>query len=245
MKGYKGIEYRNGILRSKYNSIFEVGIPTPHVEIDSGIGFSESGYSYSKTIEDVVYWEDFIQSDNVALRQIRLFEIETVGDYTGSTNHYKAESIIVKREVQQAEILEYLSDNSEAFNVVLSEVGAETFEKYKRRTIIGYTKEIEEEKINTIYLNSCLRKDQKGLCLQDSNGSGSLELCESCSGKEWNGSLKSNEHEYWYLLSRAKLLQGHSLNSIECYRKLKEDIKRRNEYEMLEQIEEYLHNKNK
>lgn len=245
MKGYKGIEYSNGILRSKYNSIFEVGIPTPHVEIDSGIAFSEAGYSYAKTIEDVVYWEDFIQSDNVGLRPVRLFEIETVGDYTGSPNHYKAESIIVKREVQQAEILEYLSNNSEAFSVVLSEVGMETFEKYKRRTIIEYTREVEEEKIKKIYLNSCLRKGQEGLCLQDSNCSSNLELCESCSGKEWNGSLKSNEQDYWYLLSRAKLLQGHSLNSIEYYRRLKEDIKRRNEYEMLEQIEEYLHNKNK
>ncbi|MBN3407949.1 hypothetical protein CJF15_02015 [Clostridium botulinum] len=242
MKGYKGIGYRNGILRSKYNSIFEVGIPTPHMEIDSGIGFSESGYSYCKTIEDVIYWEHFIQIDSSALREIRLFEIESVGDYTGTGDHYKAESIIVKREVPQAEILEYLLYNLAAFKVVLSEVGMETFKKYKSRTIIEYTREIEEEKIKRIYVNSCLRKNQKGLCLQESYSSSDLKLCENCAGKEWGGSLKSNEHDYWYLLSRAKLLQGYSLNSIEYYKKLKEDIKRKNEYEMLELIEGYLHN---
>ena len=174
--------------------------------------------------------------------QIRLFEIESLGDYIGSDNHYKAESIIVKREVLQAEILEYLSHNSDAFKVVLNEVGMETFGKYRNRTIMEYTKEIEEDKIKRIYINTCFMKNQKELCLQESDSSSDLQLCENCVGKDSNRGVKSKEHDYWYLLCRAKLLQGHSLNSIEYYKKLKEDIKRKNECEMLELIEEYLHN---
>ena len=39
---YKGVELRNGILRSKYKGIFEINVSREFHEIYDGIGFSDN-----------------------------------------------------------------------------------------------------------------------------------------------------------------------------------------------------------
>lgn len=108
MVGYKGIILNYGILKSKYEQKFELGIEAPKVAVDDGIAFSEAGYSFCGTMEEVLLHMNYLDvSMNKAKLDIRLFEIETLGKVIGNSAHYKAESIILKREVVAEEIVRY------------------------------------------------------------------------------------------------------------------------------------------
>ena len=80
MVGYKGIILNYGILKSKYEQKFELGIEAPKVAVDDGIAFSEAGYSFCGTMEEVLLHMNYLDvSMNKAKLDIRLFEIETLG----------------------------------------------------------------------------------------------------------------------------------------------------------------------
>lgn len=113
MIGYKGVVLKNGILRSKYGDIFEVDIPREYQEVDDGVAFTECGYSFCETIEEVVCHENFIMSlEHRRIRDVRLFEVDTLDEKViGKSYHYKASRIKLVREVSKNEIIKYFEDN--------------------------------------------------------------------------------------------------------------------------------------
>ena len=126
--GFKAIELKNGILRSKTNGnkqgiIFEIGIESQYSEVCSGISFAENGYSFCDSIDEVLDHEaDFINPlDERRFRDVRLFRIKTSGLVIGDSSHRKAERITVIDEVIQSELVEYFCNNKFIYNT-LSEV---------------------------------------------------------------------------------------------------------------------------
>lgn len=236
MIGYKGVILRNGILRSKYEDIFEVNIPREYQEVDDGIAFSECGYSFCGTVEEVVFHENFICSlKQRRIRDVRLFEIDTLdGKVIGDSYHYKASKIKLVREVPKNEIITYFASNPSARNVMLgslerdgknsnfyAEYCAEEFELYR---LIEDRNEIEE-----LYVRSCGRLGQKGLCQQDLSKRLKICECNGCLGFGIPLGPKTYEADYLYLLARRKLKMGIDLEHIDEYKELK---KRKQKYEV-------------
>ena len=194
MIGYKGIELRNGILRSKYNDIFELNVPTEPMEVDDGIAFTEAGYSFCGRIEQVVSHENILPAlKHPASRDIRLFEIESIGDVVGSSYHYKSTQIIVKREITQAELITYLDGNDNAQEYIFKNITKEQFSAYKSLNIDDYHIITSEKDIEKTYVKSCARLGQAHLCCQTDNGDLQLSLCDSCTGINWYLNLKTYE----------------------------------------------------
>ena len=240
MKGYKGIEVRRGILRSKYNSIFELNIPAQERDLmENTIAFSECGYSFCGSIEDVLYHESIMNIESLAMRNVKLFEIETRGIVRGTTFHYKAESIIVKREILQNEIIEYFANNLNAAEILYKEVGKENYEKYRKKVKTPYRVLYDKNEIEQEMVRSCIRLGQEDLCVQNKNDIQQMSICESCIGKEYAGDTMSYSEDYFYLMARSRLIKGHVLKDIKEYHELKE----RNqvyECEALEHIERFV-----
>lgn len=241
MKGYKGIVLKTGILRSKYDDIFEVGIPREFHDVDDGFAFSEAGYSFCGTIEDVIYHENYICTEKQRrCREVRLFEIDTEnGKVVGeSSYHLKTTNIKIIREVTQHEILEYLKANKKAMEQVLKEVGKDVFETYICEEIEPYRRLYDIKDIENVYVKSCLRIGQKELCSQDISAKLDLLRCNDCIGINWRGDLLSNEADYLYLLARKKLIEGMDISLIEEYQRLC-SMKKKKECDSLKRIDDY------
>lgn len=224
MKGYKGVVLRNGILRSKYEDIFEVNIPREYQEVDDGIAFSECGYSFCGTIEDVVCHESFIcshQQRNV--RDVRLFEIDTLdGKVLGGSYHFKTSKIMLTREVPKEEIVKYFKDNTLARDKMIDHIasgktGSSIYEEYCLDRYEGYRLIEEAEEIEDLYVRSCARLYQDKLCQQKCSRNLKLSECNGCFGFEILLGPKTYEADYLYLLSRRKLKRGLPLIEIEEY----------------------------
>lgn len=223
MKGYKGVILKNGILRSKYNDIFEVGVPREKHDVDDGgVAFTEAGYSFCGSIEDVIYHEKYIStSKGRQYREVRLFEIDTMeGQICGNSYHHKASIIKLVREVTQKEILEYLTNNAVAKKDVIDEVRSDVFETYSTEVILPYRLINKEEEIEDLYVRACARLGQVGLCNQSSIGKLHQRDCEGCIGISWTLDLLTYEKDYLYLLARKQLIEGADLSSINEYNKL-------------------------
>lgn len=223
MTGYKGIQYINGILRAKVSfgktgEIFEVGVPKQKVEIDDGMGFSDNGYSFCGKMEEVLLWEDYCEP--LKNRKLgvdsRLFLIDTLnGKVIGSSSHYKAEQIVVLREIAHDEIVQYFTEHPELRDGITEEAWKmfcdDKFEEYKLK--------IDVDEINNTIIENCMRLGQLGLCKQTS-GNYVLSKCEECEGKTWSGDTFCDLTDYYYLHARSKLYDGMSLDNIDEYQKL-------------------------
>lgn len=224
MKGYKGVVLKNGILRSKYQDIFEINIPREYQEVDEGIGFSECGYSFCGTIEDVVCHENFICSyQQRKLRDVRLFEIDTLdGKVIGESYHFKTSKIKLIREVTKEEIVKYFKDNTLARDKMIDhitsrEMDSSVYEEYCLDRYEGYRLIEEVEEIEDLYVRSCYRLYQDNLCQQKSSRNLKLAECNGCNGFEMLLGPKACEADYLYLLARRKLKGGLPLIEIEEY----------------------------
>lgn len=224
MLGYKGIRHINGILRSKSSSrkakdIFEVGVPKQKVEVDDGIAFTEIGYSFCGKIEYVLDWEGICTPLEYRKRgcvDSRLFLIDTLDSkVVGSPEHYKAEQIVVLREITHDEIVQYFTKNPNLKNTIDQELwkkfSNDRFDKYKRI--------IDSNEINKTLISNCSRLGQLNLCKQDSHEF-LLSKCEECDGSRWCGDTLYDLTDYYYLHARRKLFCGMCLEEIEEYHKL-------------------------
>lgn len=219
MVGYKGIVLKNGILRSKYDTIFELDVPTPKKEVtEEAFGFTESGYSFCGNIADVMYHEDFLITSN-PWRDVRLFEIESIGKVVGNAYHYKAESIIVRREIAKDEILEYFKLNKDATNEAIDKYGDTILTEYEKSCIEPYRQVYLLDEINEIIVKACKRIYQVNLCLQE-KGVYDITKCENCQGKNWLASSMSYDDDRLYLKARTKLVQEKELQDIDEYNTL-------------------------
>lgn len=223
MIGYKGVILKCGVLRSKYGDIFELGVPREEQEVDDGIGFTEAGYSFCGSIEEVIYHENFVNTEKQRIyRDVRLFEIDTMnGIIYGDSYHYKTSNIKLVREITQKEIIEYLSNKKEAKSKVIDEVGQEIFNAYLNEDISPYQLLLNVSELDDLYVRSCMRLGQKDLCKQDLNRKLESKTCGKCNGLSWPGDLHSNELSYLYLLARKKILDGANIASVDEYEKLK------------------------
>ncbi|MCR4782166.1 MAG: hypothetical protein K5851_05460 [Lachnospiraceae bacterium] len=236
MIGYKGIELRKGILRAKNRfsdgtDIFEVGIEQPFYEINDGPGFTENGYSFCGTIEDVLYWENYLTQPSIRryYPDIRLFEIET-GDskVIGVSSHYKAEKITVVREITQEEIIDYFEKHADRLK------GEEktAFDIYKNEHLKPYEQILDKCKINETIVNSCIRLRSGDFCLQSETHL-SLENCSNCKFNDIKGDALYDMTDYFYLHARRQLYEGKSLDGIEEYHELDGHISERVSLELL------------
>lgn len=200
MTGYKGVILYHGILKSKYRQVFELGIATPMLQVDDGLAFSEAGYSFCGTMEEVLYHMNYLSvATNNAMQDTRLFEIETTGQVVGASYHYKAESITLKREILAPEIVDYFT--KKRFDGKLGEIISEYLPEYKRCSPVPY-KECESiEEIRKIMVTSCLRLGQKDLCRQDPP-KWDYDICKSCTGYAWLGDPGSYEEDYYRLYEK-------------------------------------------
>ncbi len=227
MIGYKGIEYRNGILRAKSNGdspgdIFEINIPKQKVRVVGGPGFTEIGYSFCDSIEGVLNWEEYIDTllEKQSVRDIRLFEIDTLDTKTvGSGNHIKAEQIVVKREIVQSEIIQYFSKRPRLLDQKILEgrIRKEIWEKYCSEKIEDYEVILEERKIAEIPVKNCFRLHTR-ICQQSDELL--FENCKNCEGKTWKRDAYDHLNDYLYLQSRRKLYEGMQLKDIKEYKLL-------------------------
>lgn len=233
MIGYKGIELRNGILRAKTNGyangdIFELGVPKQSVDINDGIAFSENGYSFCGTVEDVLGWMDYLTEEKYRSISVdmRLFEVDTLdGVVIGGSSHYKSSKIVVNREISPNEIIQYFTDNPEK---LCSEKNKKQFEKYCNDIPSQYHAVKNIVEIKKLMVEKCMRLGQKNVCLQD-DGCLDMDKCKSCKVKDVLGDVYYDLSDYYYLVTRSKLYDGVKLSSIEEYNNLQEkSIERRN-----------------
>lgn len=199
MVGYKGIILNYGILKSKYEQKFELGIEAQKVAVDDGIAFSEAGYSFCGTMEEVLLHMNYLDvSMNKAKLDIRLFEIETLGKVIGNSAHYKAESIILKREVVAEEIVRYFSTNK--FTGKIGRIVSEYLPRYIEHPTKPYKECQTIQDIEDIMVGSCLRLGQEEVCMQKQMKK-EYALCKLCIGYEWSGDPGSYEEVYEYLFN--------------------------------------------
>ena len=223
MLGYKGIQYVNGILRAKVSfgktgEIFEVGVPKQKVEIDDGVGFSENGYSFCGKMEEVLPWENYcepLKNRKIGIDS-RLFLIDTLDSKViGGSSHYKAEQIVVLREITHDEIVQYFTEHPELRGNIEEEPWKifcdDKFEEYKLK--------IDADEIDRTIIKNCFRLHQSNLCKQDSQDY-MLSKCEKCEGQKWKGDTFYDMTDYNYLHARRKLYNGIHLKEIEEYQKL-------------------------
>lgn len=222
MKGFKGIEVVNGILRSKSNgneagAIFEIGVLTDKSAIDDGIGFSENGYSFCGAIEDVLPWENFLGPKHTPGYVVsRLFKIDTLSSRViGSKSHYKAERIVVLEEVCKEEIIDYFKRNPNR----LPEEYRQDFESFCEMQWKPYAEVLDQKRIGAVIVDNCFRRRQKSLCLQE-DGFEDIEKCKTCLGYNWSGDVGNSMVDYMYLQARRKIKAGMPLTDIEEYHRL-------------------------
>lgn len=241
MKGYKAFKYENGILRSKINigktgDIFEIGIPKQKVEIADDISFSENGYSFCGTIEEVASRMDIL----TPLRgrkdggiDYRVFLIDTLDSQViGTSSHYKAEQIVVEREITQNEIIQYYLDNPK----LKPNIKENLWDEFCNNKIQPYKFLIDEKEINDLIIENCFRYLQDKLCNQISKNL-CLEVCKECKGWKWKGDTHGRMTDYYYLIARLQLFNGVALNNIDEYHKLEDH---ENERKSLCLISDYL-----
>lgn len=224
MQGYKGIQYINGILRARFGfgktkDIFEIEVPKQKVKIDDGMGFTENGYSFCKTIEEVLMWENYCKPLKLrkAEGDCRLFLIDTLdGKVTGCSNHYKAEQIVVLREITHDEIVQHFTKNP----AMRANMEKELWETYCNDKIEEYKLQIDADEIDKTLIENCARLGQVGVCKQDFPNF-MLSKCKECEGKEWSGDTFHDLTDYYYLYARKKLYDGTPLENIEEYHSLK------------------------
>lgn len=248
MIGYKGVELRNGILRSKYKDIFEINVPREFHKIYDGIGFSDNGYSFCGSIEDVLFHECYI-SPMVRRknRDIRLFEIDTLdGDVIGESYHYKSSKIMLTREISQDEIIQYYSDNANARSMMLKRLkqvdfGEKIYEEYCSCDVKPYMLITDIFEIEDTYVHSCGRLLQSSRCQQKYATGLRVLGCEGCAMFNFADGPKECEQDYLYLLARRKLYMGENLKDIEEYSIL---IKKKCKEETagLKLLSDFLHN---
>ena len=202
MIGYKGVILYHGILKSKYKQAFELGIAAPMLQVDDGFAFSEAGYSFCGTMEEVLYHMNYLNvATNNAMQDTRLFEIETSGQVVGGSYHYKAESITLKREILAPEIVDYFKKKQ--FDGKLGEIVSESLPNYLEHPPVPYKEYESVEEIEKIMVTSCLRLGQKDLCMQDPP-KWDFDICKSCLGYAWLGDPGSYEEDYHYLCEKLK-----------------------------------------
>lgn len=224
MRGYKGIQDINGILRAKVGfgktkEIFEVGIPKQKVKIDEEMGFTENGYSFCGKIEEVLFWEDYCMplENRKADVNPRLFLIDTLGSkVVGCSSHYKAEQIVVLREITHDEVVRYFTEYPE-LRVGIKE---SSWKKFCDDKFEGYKLKIDTDEINKTLIKNCRRLGQKSLCKQDSLDY-VLSKCKECKAQMWLGNVFYDLTDYYYLHARKKIYNGMLLEEIEEYQKLK------------------------
>lgn len=224
MIGYKGVVLKNGILRSKYGDIFEVDIPREYQEVDDGVAFTECGYSFCGTIEEVVCHENFIMSlEHRRIRDVRLFEVDTLDEKViGKSYHYKASRIKLVREVSKNEIIKYFEDNILAKQRLIRQLKKEKkcldiYDKYCSEEYEEYRIIEDADEIEDLYVHSCMQIYQENLCKQNNLKYLKISNCESCFGYKIRHGPKTYVADYLYLLARRKLNMGLSLNQIDEY----------------------------
>lgn len=223
MLGYKGIRYVNGILRAKVSfgnsgEIFEVGVPKQKFKVDENEGFTENGYSFCEKIEDVLFWEDYCKPLDIRRKGVdsRLFLIDTLDSKViGTPTHFKAEQIVVLREITHNEIVEYFTKYPE----LKKHIKNDTWKQFCNDKIEEYKQIVDEAEINKTIVKNCIRLGQLGLCKQDSINL-LLSKCKNCIGKAWPGDAFCNLTDYYYLVARMKLYNGINLEEINEYNKL-------------------------
>lgn len=246
MIGYKGIILTNGVLRSKYGDIFEINVPREYQEVDDGMAFSECGYSFCGTIEEVSYYESFIAPMQTRkFRDVRLFEIDTLdGTVIGSSSHYKSSKIKVVREITQNEIIGYFKNNTAAMEKMLKGPDwtgekCDTYGLYCSEKIEDYKYIDDIDEMEDLYIRSCERLEQKGLCQQkDLLQKLKISGCNGCFGYYILGGPKTYKEDYLYLLARRKIKNGMNLEQIEEYDNLKARRKK-NEIKALELLNKW------
>lgn len=163
----------------------------------------------------------------------RLFLIDTLDSCViGSSKHFKAEQIVIEKEITQDEIIQYYLDHPE----LKPNIREDLWNEFCNDKIQPYVYVKEEKEIEDLIIKNCLRYGQDDLCAQISNDS-YMEICEKCIGWQWRGDTRSNMKDYLYLIIRSKLYNGIELNCIEEYHKLEGY---ENERKSLRLISEYL-----
>lgn len=231
MIGYKGIALHHGILRSKIRSgtsgdIFELNVPKEIQEINNGIAFSEIGYSFCGSMEDVLNHEPYItplEDRKPGFVDSRLFEIDTLdSECIGSSYHYKAKQIKLVREVPFDEIVDYLDSY---FRRHPNAEKKALFARYRKEPIPAYTPVYDVKEIEKLFVRECIRLFQEDMCVQTPGNEYSLDKCKEClngHGAYLAMDALSEENDLLYLLARSKVHFGQSLDSIEEYAMLKE-----------------------
>lgn len=226
MIGYKGIEVINGILRSKSNEgfadIFELGVPKERVEVDDGIAFTETGYSFCETIEYVLPWENYFRPINIpGFFGSRLFRVDTLdGKVVGTSNHYKSEKIVILEEVQKDEIVEYFSNNPNR----LPNNYKDSYESFKCMQWKPYEENPDSKAINKTLVENCLRRWQKSICIQRGRHE-DVNRCKGCQGYKWMGGVGEYRSDLWYLEARRKIRLNQNIQDISEYRLLEKKSK--------------------
>lgn len=244
MKGYKAVLYENGILRSKINfgktrDIFEIGIPKQKVEVTKDIAFSENGYSFCGTIEEVANCMDIlapVRGRTPAGVDYRLFLIDTLDSLViGTSNHYKAEQIVLEKEITQDEIIRYFMDNPK----LRANIDEKLWNEFCNGKIQPYILIKEKKDIEELIIENCIRYQQYDLCKQVPDNL-DIGVCKKCKGWKWSGDTQSNMKDYFYLIARSKLYNGAELYDIDEYYNLNSY---ENEQNSLRLIKEHIKNK--
>ena len=223
MLGYKGIQYSNGILRAKVSfgktgDIFEVGVPKQKVQIYDDRRFTENGYSFCRKIEDVLNWENYCEllKNRIGGVDSRLFLIDTLDSRViGGSDHYKAEQIVVLREITHDEIVQYFT----AHPMLRGRISEEQWGKFCDDKFEEYKLIIDADEINKTLVKNCLGLGQVTFCKQDSQDY-ELSKCIGCGIKTIRGNTFYDLTDYYYLHARRKLYIGVPLEDIEEYQEL-------------------------
>lgn len=246
MIGYKGIVLKNGILRSKYDDIFEINVPRERQELNDNVAFTECGYSFCDSIEDVIKYENYIMSSKQRFyREVRLFQIETLdGMVLERSGHYKTSSIKVVREINQKKIIDYFSSKQNLIKKIKDYLFSNyknfyIFEEYCNDKVEDYRMITDADKIQDLCIRSCVRLGQQDFCKQDlmSRILKYYKYIES-DGNNLPLSPKSYEIDYFYLMARSKIKSKIQLGDIKEYNILKR-YNKKYEIESLQRLSDF------
>ena len=196
-----------------------MNVPKPKVKINEEMGFTENGYSFCGKIEEVLFWENYCMPLENRNRDVnpRLFLIDTLDSkVVGCSSHYKAEQIVVLREITHDEIVRYFTD----FPELRVGINEESWKKFCKDRFEEYKLKIDTDEINKTLIQNCIRLGKPNLCKQDSLDY-VLSKCKECKGQKWIGDVFSDLTDYYYLHARKKIYNGMQLEEVEEYWKLK------------------------
>lgn len=242
MKGYKGLEIHNGIIRGSHEYIFEIGVPSVESRRDENrTDFQDCYFHYCESIEDVLNWRNFLSVKKMGMVEYRLFEIEAEDHYFMNYDiDWVTNRMTIIREIDKMEIIKYFDtypSKKEIAKKILKNNGYDQekiFEAFVRTERALFHKVLNDQEVITKYIKNCFRYGQD-YCPQKEAIALKINQCEECEYYSWLGSTETYISNCYYELVRNAISRGEEIED-NIYFKYLLEMKSRCELEAIERL---------